>query len=86
MGTVTETDVGAREGSAKNIRDGKIKGNVVSFYTLGEVTSEKGTRHYKETHSGTVRKNEMALERLDDLPDGDMAEKFVATPAVPQSR
>jgi hypothetical protein len=86
MGTVTETDVGGREGFAKNIRDGKIKGNVVSFYTPGEVTSDQGTRHYNETYSGTIRKNQIALERLDDLPDGDMAEKFVATPAAPQSR
>jgi hypothetical protein len=78
LGTVTETDVGEQEGFAKTISDGKIKGDVVSFYTLGEVMSDQKTQHYKETYSGTIRKNEIAFERLDDLPDGGIAEKFVA--------
>ncbi len=78
MGTVTETDVDEHEGFAKTLSDGKIKGNVISFYTLGEVGSDEKTQRYKESYSGTIRKKEIAFERLDDLPEGGIAEAFVA--------
>ncbi len=79
-GTVREIDVGENDGFAKSITEGKIKGRVISFYTRGEVTSDNGTQPYKESYSGIMGKNEseVSFERLDDLPEGGVPEKFVA--------
>lgn len=80
LGTVREIDVGESDGFAKNITEGKIKNNVVSFYTQGEVTSDNGTRPYKESYSGIIgkTKSEIAFERLDNLPEGGVPERWVA--------
>jgi hypothetical protein len=79
-GTVTEMDVDGTNAFARSIMEGKIKGNLISFYTTGEVTSDEGTRPYKEAYSGILNKkrNEIAFKRLDDLPDGGIVETFVA--------
>jgi hypothetical protein len=80
LGTVREIDVGESDGFARSITEGKIKNNVVSFYTQGEVTSGNGTRPYKESYSGIIGKpkSEIAFERLDNLPEGGVPERFVA--------
>jgi len=79
-GTVREIDVGENDGFARSIIEGKVKGKAISFYTRGEVTSDNGTQPYKESYSGIIGKNEseLSFERLDDLPEGGVPEKFVA--------
>ena len=79
-GTVTETDVDGTDAFARSIMEGRIKGNVVSFYTQGEVDVDEGRRTYKDIYSGNVSKNrnERAFTRLNDLPGGGVAEVFAA--------
>jgi flagellar hook assembly protein FlgD len=79
-GTVTQMDVDGSNSFARSIIDGKIKGNVVSFYTQGETTWFEGTRLYKESYFGRLNKNkdEIAFKRLNDVPSGGVSETFVA--------
>ncbi len=79
-GRVAEMDEDGSNSFARTIIDGKIKGNVISFYTQGEVTSSEGTQRYKESYLGSLNKNrdEIAFKRLDDLPSGGVPETFVA--------
>src|SRR6266568_4506165 len=49
-GTITEMDVDGSNPFTRNIADGKIKGNLVSFYTHGEVASFEGSQPYKQAY------------------------------------
>ena len=80
QGTVTEMDADRRHSFAKSIIDGKIHGNIVSFYTQGEITWSENTRPYKEFYSGSVNNNksEIAFKRQTDVPSGGVPETFAA--------
>jgi hypothetical protein len=81
LGTVTEGDQDGRSAFTREIIDAKIVGTTISFYTRGEVTSSDGTRPYKESYMGTVNKSgdQISFKRIDDLPNGGVAEMFVAS-------
>lgn len=79
-GTVTEMDFDGTDAFARSIMEGKIKGNVISFYTQGEVDFDQERRAYKDVYSGNVSKNrnEIAFTRLNNLPGGGVVERFAA--------
>jgi hypothetical protein len=79
-GTVTEMDPDGTYSSASSIVDGKIKDNILSFYTQGEVYWGDVTRPYKESYVGVLsdKKHEIVFKRVDDLPNGGIPEKFIA--------
>jgi hypothetical protein len=81
LGTVTEGDQDGKSAFTGGIIDAKIVGTTISFYTRGEVTSSDGTRPYKESYLGTVNKtgDQITFKRIDDLPNGGVAETFVAS-------
>ena len=83
MGSVTEMADDAKTVSTKGIVDGKIRDNVISFYTKGETTWNSGnTISYKETYTGVLQKagREIAFQRFNDVPSGGEVERFIATP------
>jgi len=79
-GSVTEM-ADAKTLSTKGIVDGKIRDNVLSFYTKGEVTWDSGNIPYKETYTGVLQKagREIAFQRFNDVPSGGEVERFIAT-------
>jgi hypothetical protein len=82
VGSVTEM-ADAKTVSTKGIVDGKIRDNVLSFYTNGEITWGYGNpTPYKETYTGILQKagREIAFQRFNDVPSGGEVERFVATP------
>jgi TIR domain len=83
VGSVTEMADDAKTVSTKGIVDGKIRDNVLSFYTKGETTWDSGnTIPYTETYTGVLQKagREIAFQRFDDVPSGGEVERFIATP------
>jgi hypothetical protein len=83
VGSVTEIADDSKAASTKGIVDGKIRDNLLSFYTKEETTWESGnTIPYKETYAGVLRKDgrEVAFQRFNDVPSGGEVERFVATP------
>jgi hypothetical protein len=80
LGTVTETFVGSRP-SSRPIVDGKVKDNVVSFHTKGEVWSGGTTKPYKEMYVGMLSKDrrEITFQRYNDVSGGGEIERFLAT-------
>jgi hypothetical protein len=83
VGSVTEMADDAKTVSKERIEDGKIRDNMLSFYTKGETTSDSGnTIPYKETYTGVLQKagREIALQRFNDIPSGGEVERFIATP------
>jgi len=82
-GTVTESNPDGRQAVSSVIVDGKITGNLISFYTRGEVYT--GDPHppgspYKESYFGTLNNSgdEIAFKRFDDLIGGGEQETFIA--------
>jgi TIR domain len=82
VGSVTEMADDTKTVSTKGIVDGKIRDNVLSFYTKGETTWDSGTIPYKETYTGVLQKagREIAFQRFNDVPSGGEVEQFIATP------
>jgi len=83
LGTVVETREGTNRGVSRAVVDGKIKNNVISFHTRGEVTGgPNGTLlPYKEMYVGTVAPGgrEIDFRRYNDVPSGGQTERFIAT-------
>lgn len=82
IGTVTTTSIAADQKESSHTRrivDGKIKNDLLSFYTEGAVWSNGKETAYKESYTGVldVKKNTIALERLNDVPGGGHLERFV---------
>jgi hypothetical protein len=81
-GSTTQVDEGRKSGYTRDIRDGKISGNMVSFHTTGEVWtgSRNETRPYKQNYSGVLNaeRNEIAFRTFNDLPTGGVVQSFVA--------
>ena len=83
VGSVTEMADDTKAVSTRGIVDGKIRDNVLSFYTKGETTWDSGkTIPYKETYTGVLREagREIAFQRFNDVPSGGEVERFIATP------
>jgi hypothetical protein len=83
MGSVVEMAADAKTASTKGIVEGKIRDNVLSFYTKGETTWDAGNAiPYKETYTGVLQKagREIAFQRFNDVPSGGEVERFIATP------
>jgi hypothetical protein len=84
LGTVVETGEGTNRGVSRAIVDAKIKNNVISFHTRGEVTGgPNGTLlPYKEMYVGTLAQGgqEIAFRRYNDVSSGGEIERFVAKP------
>jgi len=82
LGTVTQTYEGRSRGVSRAIFEGKIKNDVISFHTKGEVTGgPNGTFvPYREMYLGTLRKDgrEIAFRRFNDVSSGGEIETFVA--------
>ena len=72
-GSVTESEY--RFG----IFEGKIRGDVVSFYTQSEVQTGNETKPFKTFYDGRVIGDRIEFRRQDDLPNGGIPLKFVAT-------
>jgi len=83
LGTVVETREGTNRGVSRAVVDGKIKNNVISFHTRGEVTGgPNGTLlPYKEMYVGTLAPGgrEIDFRRYNDVPSGGQTERFIAT-------
>ena len=83
MGSVTEMASDAKTASTRRIVEGKIRDNVLSFYTKGETTGDAGNAiPYKETYTGVLQKagREIVFQRFNDVPSGGEVERFIATP------
>ncbi len=82
VGSVTEMADEAKTVSTRGIVDGKIRDNVLSFYTKGETWDSDNTIPYKETYTGVLRKagREIDFQRFNDVPSGGEVERFIATP------
>jgi TIR domain len=82
VGSVTEMADGTKTVSTRGIVDGKIRDNVLSFYTKGETWDSGNTIPYKETYTGILGKagREIAFQRFNDVPSGGEVERFIATP------
>jgi len=82
VGSVREMADDTKTVSTKGIVDGKIRDNVLSFYTKGETWDSGNTIPYKETYTGVLRKagQEIAFQRSNDVPSGGEVERFIATP------
>jgi hypothetical protein len=72
-GSITES------GDRSGIFEGKISGNVVSFYTQSEVLIGNETKPYKTFYDGRVIGDRIEFIRQDDLSNGGVPLKFVAT-------
>jgi len=72
-GSVTEGD------DRSGIFEGKVKGDVISFYTQGEVQLGDETKPYKTFYDGRVTGDRIEFRRQDDLSNGGVPLKFVAT-------
>lgn len=64
---------------SREILDGRIDGNHLSFATSGAVDDDGKQVSYRETYRGTVEGDQIAFTRHDDLPNGGVLEKFSAT-------
>jgi hypothetical protein len=62
----------------REILDGRIDGNHLSFATSGVVDDAGKQVTYRETYRGTVEGDRIAFTRHDDLPNGGVLEKFSA--------
>jgi hypothetical protein len=82
VGSVTEMADDTKTVSTKGIVDGRIRDNVLSFYTKGETTWDSGMIPYTETYTGVLQKagREIAFQRFNDVPSGGEVERFIATP------
>jgi hypothetical protein len=82
LGTVVETREGTNRDVSRAIVDGKIKNNVISFHTRGEVTGgPNGTLlPYKEMYVGTLAQGgrQIDFRRYNDVPSGGQTERFIA--------
>lgn len=87
LGTVFIAPLGSDRGFSTAIFDGRIKGNVVSFYTKGLVSGgPDGTYEpYKEMYVGTVvqGKRQIEFRRYNDVSTGGRTERFTATQKPP---
>jgi hypothetical protein len=72
-GSITES------GDRSGIFEGKVRGNVVSFYTQSEVLIGNETKPYKTFYDGRVIGDRIEFIRQDDLSIGGVPLKFVAT-------
>jgi hypothetical protein len=82
VGSVKEMADERKTVSTKGIVDGKIRDNVLSFYTKGETWDSSSTVPYKETYTGVLGKGgrEIAFQRFNDVASGGEVERFTATP------
>jgi hypothetical protein len=80
VGTVSELIEGRRRAIERRIVDGRIRKNVLNFYTEGQVWYDDKLRAYKEGYTGVLVKktNTIAFQRANDSPGGGDVEKFVA--------
>ena len=82
MGTVFQADVGDDVGYSRDIFDGRIDGDVISFHTKGEMTGgPNGTLvPYKQRYVGTMQAGTRQIEfrRHNDM--GNRIERFTVMP------
>ncbi len=62
----------------KGILGGKIKGNLISFYTIEQSLSGTETVTYKDFYYGSALKNEIEFTQQSDRPWGFPPQKFIA--------
>jgi hypothetical protein len=67
------------DGEHYGIVDGKVRGDVISFYTQGEVNDGNETKPYKDFYDGKVKGDRIEFRRQDDLSNGGIPMNFVAT-------
>jgi hypothetical protein len=67
------------DGNRYGIFDGKVKGDVISFYTQSEVSDGNETKPFKDFYDGKVKGDRIEFRRQDDLSNGGIPMNFVAT-------
>jgi hypothetical protein len=74
LGAIRQTSMTSRYDVKNGILDGKIKSNIISFYTLEQ---SDGTT-YKNFYYGSVLKDEIEFTLQSDRPWGFPPQKFIA--------
>jgi hypothetical protein len=73
-GRIKEAAIG-RAGVWREIEDGHLAGDVITFHTQGKLI-DGGT--YKQSYRGVIHGNEIAFTRMNDVGSGGEPEKFTA--------
>ena len=77
-GTLTLTRLADNSSYPKGIREGKIEGNNITFYTQETALSGREWVDYKDLFYGTVSNGEIAFIQNSDRPWEFIPQKFVA--------
>ncbi len=64
--------------ASKGIQDGRVKGDVVVFYTQGMVTTGSSEQPYKEHYRGTLKGSVIEFVRQNEVASGGLPQKFTA--------
>jgi len=78
LGTIRQASTTNRYDVKNGILDGKIKSNIISFYTLERLWSGNETATYKNIYYGTVLNGEIEFILQSDRPWGFPPQKFNA--------